>query len=378
MFEDFFTKEYYGNTIGKWLLASLIIIASIALGRAIYWFFKNVLQRLTRKTASKLDDIIIEQVEGPVAFAIIIFGIWQALFQTLYFEPHVHNWIGRVYYILIIFNIAWLINRLFDSIIEEYVVPLIQKSESDLDDQLLPVIRKSIKITVWVLAVIIALNNAGYDVGALLAGLGIGGLAFALAAQDTVANLLGGFTIFADRPFRVKDRVIVDKYDGRVQEIGLRSTRIRIRDGRIVTIPNSQLSNNACINVSSEPFRKIVTKIGIRYDIDNDQLDEALAILNQIAEEYRDQDRIEKLFFVALYNFGEYSLEFLFIYFIKKGQRNLMTKSAINVDIFKRFTNAGLRFSAPIKGFYRNQGIEEGDPFPDFNLDKDDATGEYD
>lgn len=364
MFDGIFTNEFYGNTIWEWALAGLIIIASLALGRAIYWLFKNVLQRWTRKTSSKLDDIIIEQIEGPIAFAIIIFGIWYALYQVLDFEQHVHQWIGRVYYILIIFNIAWLINRLFDSIIQEYVLPLVKRSESDLDDQLLPVIRKGVKITVWILAFIIAVNNAGYDVGALLAGLGIGGLAFALAAQDTVANLFGGFTLFADRPFRVNERVIVDKYDGYVREIGLRSTRIRLRDGRIVTIPNSKLANNASVNVSSEPFRKIVIKIGLKYQVSSDQLDKALEILNTIGNEYVEEGRIERRFFAALYDFGDYSLELLFVYFIKKGQYNLLTRSEVNVQIFKRFTAAGLEFSAPIKGFYEQREFLDDDFLP--------------
>lgn len=349
MFEDFFSKNFYGNTIGEWLLASIIIVASIALGRAIYWLFKNVLKRWTRKTTSKLDDIIIEQVEGPVAFAIVIFGIWYALFNVLNFQEKVHKWIGNVYYVLIIFNIAWLINRLFDSIIEEYVVPLVKRSESDLDDQLLPVIRKGVKVTVWILAGIIAVNNAGYDVAALLAGLGIGGLAFALAAQDTVANLFGGFTLFADRPFKVNDRVIVDKYDGFVREIGLRSTRIRIRDGRMVTIPNSKLANNASVNVSAEPYRKIATKIGLKYNTSTEGLNQAMEILNQIGAEFRDAERIEQRFYVALYDFGDHSLELLFVYFIKKGQRNLSTKSAVNVEIFNRFRTADLQFAAPFR-----------------------------
>ena len=90
------------------------------------------------------------------------------------------------------------------------------------------------------MAIILGLNNAGYDVGAIVAGLGIGGLALALAAQDSVKNLFGGFTIFVDKPFKVKDRIKISGFDGAVEEIGIRSTRIRTLDGRMVTIPNSK------------------------------------------------------------------------------------------------------------------------------------------
>jgi MscS family membrane protein len=358
MFEEFFTKGFYGNTIGNWLLAALIIIASLALGRAVYWLFKNVFKRWTKKTASKFDDILIDQFEGPLVFAIIIFGIWQALYSVLHFEQNVHVWIGRVYYILIIFNIAWVINRLFDSFVQEYIVPFTERTDSDLDDQLLPVIRRGIKITVWVLAFIIAMNNAGYDVAALLAGLGIGGLAFALAAQDTVSNLFGGFTIFADRPFRVKDRIKFDDYEGWVQEIGLRSTRIYTLEGRIVTIPNSKLANNPSVNVSSEKSRRVISKIGLNYHIQPEKLQEAVDMLNQLGNELVENGKIEKRYYVAFNSFGNYSLELIFLYFIKKGNRSLPTKSEVNLEIFKRLANAEIKLSAPVKGFY---GSEEKD-----------------
>ncbi|MFT6963121.1 MAG: MscS family membrane protein [Flammeovirgaceae bacterium] len=360
MFEEFFTKGFYGNTIGNWLLAALIIIASLALGRAVYWLFKNVFKRWTKKTASKFDDILIDQFEGPLVFAIIIFGIWQALYSVLHFEQNVHVWIGRVYYILIIFNIAWVINRLFDSFVQEYIVPFTERTDSDLDDQLLPVIRRGIKITVWVLAFIIAMNNAGYDVAALLAGLGIGGLAFALAAQDTVSNLFGGFTIFADRPFRVKDRIKFDDYEGWVQEIGLRSTRIYTLEGRIVTIPNSKLANNPSVNVSSEKSRRVISKIGLNYHIQPEKLQEAVDMLNLLGNELVENGKIEKRYYVAFNNFGNYSLELIFLYFIKKGNRSLPTKSEVNLEIFKRLANAEIKLSATVKGFYGNEEKDLG------------------
>lgn len=105
---------------------------------------------------------------------------------------------------------------------------------------------------------IVALNNAGYDVGALIAGLGIGGLALAMAARDTVSNVFGGFTIFTDRPFTLNDRIKVSGFDGTVDEIGIRSTRLRTLAGTLVTIPNSTFSESAVENVSAEPSRKVV------------------------------------------------------------------------------------------------------------------------
>ena len=110
-------------------------------------------------------------------------------------------------------------------------MPLAEKTETDLDDQLLPIVRKRHKLAIWSLGIIVALNNAGYDVGALLAGLGIGGLALAMAAKDTVSNIFGGVTIFTDQPF-VHQRAHQDRGLRRGgQEIGMRSTRLQTRRG---------------------------------------------------------------------------------------------------------------------------------------------------
>ena len=135
---------------------------------------------------------------------------------------------------------------------------MVEESDNTLDDQLLPIVRKGTKFSLWAVGIIVALNNAGYDVGALIAGLGIGGLALAMAARDTVSNVFGGFTIFTDRPFTLNDRIKVSGFDGTVDEIGIRSTRLRTLAGTLVTIPNSTFSGSAVENSSAEPSRGVV------------------------------------------------------------------------------------------------------------------------
>ena len=197
---DFLTQTFYGNTINQWLLSFGIIIGAMLVGKTLYWLFANVLRRLTKKTSTKLDDIILDMIEEPIVLAATIFGVWLGL-ERLTFAGDVETWLGYAMQGVIILSVTWLAARLVDSLIREYLVPLAEKSENDLDDQLLPILQRSVKMAIWALGIIVALNNAGYDVGALIAGLGIGGLALAMAARDTVSNVFGGFTIFTDRPF---------------------------------------------------------------------------------------------------------------------------------------------------------------------------------
>ena len=341
---DFLQKDFYWNTTGEWLLAFAIIIGSVLLGRAVFWVFSNVVKKLTAKTKTNIDDIIIDMVEEPISFAVAILGIWYGL-DSLNLPDVAHVWINRIYYLLIIFNIAWLVNRVIDALIEEYLVPIIEKSESDLDDQLLPILRKGIHAAVWIMAVIVGLNNAGYDVGALIAGLGIGGLAFALAAQDTVANFFGGITIFVDKPFTVNDWIIINGHEGIVEEVGIRSTRIRTFPGRLITIPNKVFAESAIENVAAEPSRRVILMLGLTYDTDHNRIKEALSILNEIHAKYAHQ--LEEKHLELFDSFGDFSLNVKFVYYIKKGEDIFQLNSTINLEILERFNNAGLEFAFP-------------------------------
>ena len=350
---DFIEKTFYGNTVGEWFIALAIIFGSVLVSKLLYWAISKFVKKLTAKTKTRLDDIIIDMAEEPLAFAVVIIGIWYGL-HTLHFPEFVDVWLGHIYYLLIIFNIAWLITRLFDALLEEYLVPLSQKSETDLDDVLLPVARKGVKIAVWVIAVIVGMNNAGYDVGALIAGLGIGGLAFALAAQDTVANLFGGFTIFTDKPFTIGERIKIDGFDGTVAEIGIRSTRIKTLEGRTVTIPNKTFASNPIENVSSEPTRKVVLNLGLTYEMSDAQLQQAMDILQEIAT--GNQEMIEENTPISFNAFGDFALNILFIYYIRKSADILGTQTKINLEIYKKFNEASLDFAFPTQTLYTKKG----------------------
>ena len=267
--------------------------------------------------------------------------------------PYWENLVHHIFGFLLIVNITWLVVRLLDALIEEYVVPLAENTKSDLDDQLLPIFRKGMKVIIWSLGIIMGLNNAGYDVGAIIAGLGIGGLAFALAAQDTVKNFFGGIMIFADKPFQIGDRILIGDIDGFVKEIGIRSTRIETLAGRIVTVPNSKFSDDSVENIDTEPTRKVVLNLGLTYDTSAEKIDRAMALLKEIAADHK--DKIDENVLVSFNAFGDFSLGILFIYYIKKEADILDTQSAINLDILRRFGEEGLEMAFPTQTIYHQQ-----------------------
>lgn len=348
---EFLNKTFYHNTIQEWLISLSLIVVSVMVGRVLFWFFKNFIKPLTTKSKTKLDDIFIDLCEEPISLSIVLIGISYSL-NLLHTTESVRDLIGKGFYIAIIFNIAWLVARLSDAVIQEYLVPLTEKTENDLDDQLLPIVKKGMRVIIWAIAIVVGLNNAGYNVGALLAGLGVGGLAFALAAKDTVANLFGGLTVLLDKPFKMGDRIQVKGFDGTVVEIGLRSSRIQTLDGRIVTIPNADFASDPIQNVSSEPSRKVTLNLGLTYDTTPEQIKQAIDILKTIAAAH---ESLEEKVILSFNAFNDFALNVMFIYYIKKGEDIAVTQTEIDLEILSQFNANNLEFAFPTQTVYKKE-----------------------
>lgn len=346
---DFFAKEFYGNTLLDWTIALAIIMASILLAKLAFFLLGKFVKQFTKSTKSRLDDIIIDKFEEPAVFAIIIIGIWYGL-NSLNLSEYMFSLLGKAYYFLVTFSIAWFVSRLLDAIIEEYLVPIVEKSETDLDDQLLPIVRKAVRVVIWVLAIIVGLNNAGYDIGAVIAGLGLGGLAFALAAKDSLSHLFGGFVLFTDKPFTINERILTNGYDGIVKEIGIRSTRIRTLDGRLVTLPNADIANSSIVNVTSEPDRKITVDLGLTYKTSAKDIQKAMSLLRQITDQNPNTDESKTV--CAFTSFGDFSLIIRFIYYIKSGADVYETMTQINIEVLDKFNENSLDFAFPTQTIY--------------------------
>jgi MscS family membrane protein len=350
--QDFLEKTFYHNTVADWAISLLIILGSVIVGKIIYWFFGNIVKKLTSKTETKIDDIIVDMIEEPIVLALTIVGLWYGL-HRLDFTESWYDMMGKVYHILLTINVTWLIARLIDAIIQEYVVPLTEKTESDLDDQIIPIVRKGLRSAIWILGVIVALNNAGYDVTAMIAGLGIGGLALAMAAKDSVANIFGGIMVFTDKPFKVGDRIKINGFDGTIEEVGIRTSRMRTLEGRLVTIPNAQFTGDMVENVSEEPTRKVILNLGLTYDMSAEKMEKAIATLKEIAANNKE---IEENISVGFNSFGDFSLGIIFIYYIKKESDILNTQTDMNLAILREFGKHGLDMAFPTQTIYNIKG----------------------
>jgi len=348
---DWFFSWWGQNTTISIIVSILILVGAIVIGKLLYWLIGTFAKSLAARTKSGLDDILIDKLEEPIVYGIVILGFYWG-FTRLHFNESVDSFFANVFMILFILNVTWLIARVIDSLIEEYIVPIVTKSESDLDDQLLPILRKTIKAVLWIFGIVIALSNSGFDVAALIAGLGIGGLALALAAQDTVKNIFGGIMVFLDKPFKIKDRIKVNGMDGVVEEIGVRSTRLRTLEGRLITIPNGQFSDNAVENVSLEPTRKVNISLGLTYDTTPEQMENAMNIIKDIIKA---NSKVEDDALVAFNAWGDFAMGIQVIYYISSPDFIFSAQSEINLEILKLFNAEGLEFAFPTQTIYKKE-----------------------
>lgn len=344
----FWSKEFYNNTVGSWAISLTIVFGAVILARIVHWLMNKVAQRITERTPARLDNVLIQTSKEPLVFIVAVLACWFG-FERLQFSPDIDTLFRTVYYFLVSIGATWLLVRVVDTVITFILVPFADKTESDFDNQLLPVVQKGVRSVLWVLGIIVALNNAGYNVSAILAGMGIGGLAFAMAAKDTISNVFGGVTIFTDKPFKINDRIKINGFDGTITEIGLRSTRLRTLENRIVTIPNSTFTGGLVENISVEPTRKVVMHIGLVYDTTPEKMELAMSLLSKIHGEMKELDRNKN---IAFTDFGDFSLGITFIYFIQKGADILNVKSQLNLKILGVFNMHDLQMAFPTQTIY--------------------------
>ncbi len=351
-----FEQMIYGNSFRSWLISIAIILSAFLLNRIFVWVNKNLIHKITSKTKNRLDDILFKMLESPVLLGIALAAIWFAA-ERLNLNSGIENFVRKSYRFLIVINITWFVVRFVNALIEEYVQPMANDPDNKkIDSNFLPIIRRTLLGFIWILGFVMALNNVGVNVGTLLASLGIGGLAFALAAQDTLKNIFGGITIFSDHPFRIGDRIIVNGYDGFVEDIGIRSTRIRTLERKLVTIPNYKIVDAFVENVSAEPMRRVLLKIGLTYDTTSKQMTAAMALLKNMPSKIHGIAPTEVNVYFS--DFGDFSLGISFIYFIQKEADIASTISAVNLEILQSFNESGLQFAFPTQTIYFEKNAE--------------------
>ena len=255
-------------------------------------------------------------------------------------------------------DITWVLARLSTSLLQQYW----GKRPDGHAMKMIPVIRRTILVLVWIIGIVTALSNVGVDINALWGTLGIGGIAFALAAQDTVKNIFGAFTIFTDKPFGIGDTINVNGFEGTVVDVGMRSTRILGYDRRITSYPNYKITDASIVNISSEPMRRAMVKLGLTYDTGADKMKEALDILKGLPAKVQDVSGNSSDITAYFSDYTDSALVITFYYYIEKQGDILKVTSDMNLAILNAFNKAGLEFAFPTRTLFVHQDEATDNP----------------
>jgi len=335
------TWDYY-------VIAAVFCLAVLVLGVVVAKVLKAVLQRLARhmekKTGTKLDEYILESVANPLHWG-VIFGSLYAAWALYPYTPEGLNEVvdGILFVLAALVGIRLLLNPLL-TFLRWYSEEAERKSGVLVSTDFVPLIRKVLTVAVYAVGLIIILEHFGVDIVALVTALGVASLAVALAAQDTLANMISGFVLMADRPFKKGDRVKVAGVYGDIKRVGMRSTEIKTLDGNVVTVPNSKIAAEYIENFS-QPSRKyrIVLEIGLAYGTDPEKAEKV------ILESVRATEGVLAEPEPAVYflTFGDFSLNFTLICWCKSYAVSWVVTNAVNVNLARALAGNGLEIPFP-------------------------------
>ncbi|XRP97324.1 mechanosensitive ion channel family protein [Methanocaldococcus sp. 16A] len=342
--------EIFGNTIYDIIIFIGIVLLGVFIGRIVDKIVKNYLKKIINKTKTKLDDILLEAIDLPV-IVIVVTAFFYFGLKFLILPDYIFKLIDESIKVVVILSATYFAVKFIDGIFEHYLIPLTEKTETELDEHIIKPLNKVVKIITIVLGVLTALSSVGYDITALLAGLGVGGLAVALAMQDTIKNFIAGILILIDRPFRLGHWVKVGDVEGIVEEIGIRSVRIRTFDHTLITIPNSELLNSAIENLTVRDRRRVLTTIGLTYDTPVEKIKKAKEIIKEIVENH---PATLPPYRVHFNEYGDWSLNLRVEYFVRNMGFDyyLNAVDEINLKIKEEFEKEGIEMAFPTYTVY--------------------------
>ena len=376
-------SKFIGLQIWQWIGLILLIIFTyflhIIFKRILFLFLKLLKRFITKKIIENLDDKL-KQFSHPLSY---IFGIYvmEIIFPYLLIERKIGIFIiNSLAFAKIIFWIFVFI-KLVDVFIAFYKNK-VEQTKSLLDDQLLPILEKTLKIIVIVFGIFKMLMLMGADPKAIIAGASIGGLAIGLAAQDTVKNLIGSFMIFADKPFKIGDWIKIGDIEGSVEEVGFRSTVIRAADTSVFKIPNSKLSEDSVNNLGKRVYRRYTTTLGIRYDTPSELIEEFVEGIKKLIELHPTTRNFSNYtpynsvpYNVEFVDYGDSSLNILLnVYFMTHDYGEEMHgRHILLLGILELANTLGVEFAFPSQTLFMELFPEKQPAYPKYETNPDEV-----
>jgi len=343
-------------SIAHWLAAVLALFVTVVAQRYLVAFFHRIAQSIADRTETQVDNMLLEAAEKPVNLLILVVGLMATLHLLAPSEAQFPLitplfQLGRGVTIVIG---GWFVWRIIGGM-TSYLQYRAKAHHAPIDQQLIPFMAKTLRLLLIITGVLMVAQNLGYSISGLIASLGIGGIAVAMAAKDTVANVFGSIMILVDRPFTVGDWIKTKDFEGVVEEVGFRSTHIRTFGKTLVNVPNSLLANMVIDNIDARSKRRIKMRIGITYDTTTSQMEQAIAGIEQLLRDHPGVDQDYSL--VKFDNFYDSALSIFLYYFSASTvwEEYLQVRQEINLQIMQLLESLQIDFAFPSRTLYLKQ-----------------------
>ncbi len=333
-----------GNSAAHFAVAALFLVVAVLLRRVVTSLIFNQLKKVAARTTTTLDDRLLPALEGPVGSFIMLVGLFSAL-KVLKLPEATDRTLGygsTVAFTLVVF---WALLRAFSALLDH-------AQEIALKKQLgvaafMPWIKKTLVAFFVVIGVLMVVQSLGFDVKALLAGLGIGGLAFALAAQDTIANLFGSIVVAIDQPFKLGETIKIGDNIGAVEDIGLRSTRLRLIDKSLIVMPNKMVAAESIINLSRFNGRRVEQVIGLTYDTKAEQMEEIVAEFRRLILAEQEVDPTSVICYFRDYNASSLDIWLVYVVTDPDFHKHMQLRQRLSLAFMRAVESRGLSFAFP-------------------------------
>jgi small-conductance mechanosensitive channel len=342
-------KILFHNTLRDWTIAILAAIFLLVALRILKTIIYKQTSKIAHKTETDWDDLVVELINKiNYVFLFIISVYFGSCLLSL--PKNISSVINKLTGIIILFQVVILASYAVGFWINRY-----KKQKIDLNADAVTTVSSVgfiIKVILWIIILLIALDNLGVDVSALIAGLGVGGIAVALAVQNILSDLFASFSIVLDKPFVIGDFIIVDSYLGTIEHIGLKTTRVRSLSGEQLVFSNADLLKSRIRNYKRMYERRVVFSIGVIYQTSYEKIEKIPKIIQEIIET-KSQTRFDRAHFKE---YGPYSLNFEIVYWVETPDYNVYMdiQQKINLEIFQRFEDENIEFAYPSQSLYIN------------------------
>ncbi len=342
-----FQTPILGIALWQYTGVFMLLLVAFVLKKISEFLLRKFSMWLVAHTAPRWDERVVLQSVRPLSFLAFTLVIWVG-YAELQLGARQNAAIKFALELMFAVAVLWLAFKLVDSLCD-YLLRFTAHTETKLDDQLVPMVRKTLKIFAVTIGILVLVQSFGYSISSLLAGLGIGGVAVALAAKDTIANFFGSVMIFADRPFQIGDWIVTGKVEGTVEEVGFRSTRVRTFYNSVVSVPNSNVANSDVDNMGLRQYRRIKQVLGVTYSTTSSQMQ---AFIEGIRAIITANPHMRKDFYEVHFNgFGNSSLDVLVYCFLETDSWSVELREKHNffLEILRLAEALGVEFAFPTR-----------------------------